>query len=59
MCEVGYVRQYNVPPLSFHVTLITILFYVGRPFMRFSWEVICPQFQRVDKFTGIVYHMPC
>jgi hypothetical protein len=25
MCEVGYVRQYNVPPLSFHITLITIL----------------------------------
>jgi hypothetical protein len=23
MCEVGYIRQYNVPPLSFHVTLIT------------------------------------
>lgn len=24
MCEVGYVRQYNVPPLSFHVTLTTL-----------------------------------
>lgn len=23
MCEVGYVRQYNVPPLSFHITLTT------------------------------------
>jgi hypothetical protein len=23
MCEVGYVQQYNVPPLSFHVTLTT------------------------------------
>jgi hypothetical protein len=23
MCEVGYVIQYNVPPLSLHVTLLT------------------------------------